>query len=204
MRLMRLLSMVLLAGALVPAMVAPAPAQTSRRKPASPERQKMPATAVPGGDVAHGQYLVERVIFCVECHSPRDGEGNIIAAEAYMGGPIPFRPPWPNDWALRAPRNRGLPGFERVAVRPQRGDLPGLELVCHTPRGPIGFRAEKQEGGHQVAITLPPDMAGELVLPAAQAEGGAVVGSDRALGLSRFALPAGKTTELVVSAEAPR
>jgi hypothetical protein len=52
-----------------------------------------------------------------------------------------------------------------------------------------------------VAITLPAEVPGELVLPAAQAKGGAVVGSDRILGLARFALPAGKTTELVVASE---
>jgi alpha-L-rhamnosidase len=87
------------------------------------------------------------------------------------------------------------PGFERAAIRPQLGDLPGLELTCHTVRGPIGFRAELQEGGHHVAVTLPADMPGELLLPAGIAPGGGAIGSDRALGLSRFALPAGQTSE---------
>jgi hypothetical protein len=87
------------------------------------------------------------------------------------------------------------PGFERAAIRPQLGDLPGLELTCHTVRGPIGFRAELQEGGHHVALTLPAELPGELLLPAGIAPGGGAVGSDRALGLSRFALPAGQTSE---------
>ena len=30
------------------------------------------------------------------------------------------------------------------AIRPQLGDLPALELTCHTVRGPIGFRAESR------------------------------------------------------------
>ncbi len=113
MRITRVLSVALVSGVLVAAAGAPTPAQTPRRKPAPPERQKLPPAGMPGGDVARGEYLVERVFFCKECHSPRDGDGNIIVAEEYMGGPIPFRPPWPNDWALRAPRNRGLPGYTR-------------------------------------------------------------------------------------------
>jgi hypothetical protein len=55
---------------------------------------------------------------CVECHSGRDGRGNVIESERYMGGQIPFAPPWPNDWAMRAPRNRGLPGYtDATALR---------------------------------------------------------------------------------------
>ena len=64
------------------------------------------------GNVEHGRYLVEQVAHCVECHSGRDGRGNIIETQRYMGGLIPFAPPWPNDWAMRAPRNRGLPGYD--------------------------------------------------------------------------------------------
>lgn len=64
------------------------------------------------GDVEHGRYLAERVAMCVECHSGRDAQGNIVDSERYLGAPIPFAPPWPNDWAVRAPRNRGLPGYD--------------------------------------------------------------------------------------------
>lgn len=70
------------------------------------------------GNIEHGRYLVENVAMCVECHSGRDDEGNIIPREQYTGGAIPFRPPWPNDWAIRAPRNKGLPGYtQEQAVR---------------------------------------------------------------------------------------
>jgi hypothetical protein len=68
------------------------------------------ATPLPTGNIAHGRYLAERVAMCVECHSGRDAQGNIIDSELFLGGPIPVAPPWPNDWANRAPRNRGLPG----------------------------------------------------------------------------------------------
>ena len=55
---------------------------------------------------------------CSECHSTRDGVGRIIESDKYLGGNIPFAPPWPNDWATRAPRNRGLPGYDdKMALR---------------------------------------------------------------------------------------
>ncbi|HWK11458.1 MAG TPA: c-type cytochrome [Vicinamibacterales bacterium] len=73
-----------------------------------------PPTMVQGiaGNVEHGRYLVENVAMCVECHSDRDAAGNIIDATRFHGGPVPVRPPWPNDWAIRAPRNAGLPGYD--------------------------------------------------------------------------------------------
>ena len=48
----------------------------------------------------------------------RDAGGNILDSERYLGAPIPFAPPWANDWATRAPRNRGLPGYDdELALR---------------------------------------------------------------------------------------
>jgi mono/diheme cytochrome c family protein len=71
---------------------------------------------LPSGNVAHGRYLAEHVAMCVECHSVRDAEGHIVPGEKYLGGSIPFAPPWPNDWAARAPRNRGLVGYDDKAA----------------------------------------------------------------------------------------
>jgi hypothetical protein len=92
------------------------------------------------------------------------------------------------------------PGFAKVEIRPRLGDLKELELVCHTPRGAIGFRAEAQEEGHRAWVTLPANCPGELVLPVTEGRGVAVTAADRALGLERFALPAGQTTEFDVPA----
>jgi hypothetical protein len=97
----------------------------------------------------------------------------------------------------------GAPGFEKVEVRPQLGDLRGLELTAHTPRGPIVFRAEAQEEGHRASVTLPADCPGELVLPVTEGKGVTMTESDQALRLERFALPAGKTTEFDVPAVLP-
>jgi mono/diheme cytochrome c family protein len=89
----------------------------------SAEAQRARSTAAPAaistlptGNVQHGRYLAERVAMCVECHSPRDAQGNIVPGEQYLGGNIPFAPPWPNDWAARAPRNRGLVGYDDKAA----------------------------------------------------------------------------------------
>jgi alpha-L-rhamnosidase len=92
------------------------------------------------------------------------------------------------------------PGFERVEVRPQLGDLPSLDVTVHTPKGPVVVRAEPQEEGHHAWITLPPGVPGEVVLPAVSGRGLAVTPLDRALGLERYALPAGETTEVDVPA----
>ena len=74
--------------------------------------------ALPRGNVEHGRYIVEHVAMCVECHSGRDDHGNIVTSERFLGAPIPFAPKWPNDWAMRAPRNKGLPGYsDDLALR---------------------------------------------------------------------------------------
>ena len=86
---------------------AQAPAQA---QPAAPGTQQQ--TGGITGNIEHGRYLVEQVAMCGECHSPRDARGNIVDSKRYLGAPIPFRPPWPNDWAIWAPRNKGLPGYD--------------------------------------------------------------------------------------------
>jgi hypothetical protein len=64
---------------------------------------------LPAGNIEHGRYLAEHVAMCIECHSGRDANGNILADQEFEGGPIPFRPP--EGWATRVPRNKGLPGY---------------------------------------------------------------------------------------------
>jgi len=85
----------------------------SQRPAATPAIGQTAAAPItlPRGNPEHGRYIVEHVAMCIECHSGRDAQGNILQDELFFGGPIPFAPPWPNDWATRAPRNRGLPGY---------------------------------------------------------------------------------------------
>lgn len=95
-------------------------ASAEQAAPRAPQPPKAAATAQPagGGNVEHGQYIVERVAMCFECHSPRDEHGNIIESQKYLGGPIPMKPLWGTDWAVKAPRNKGLPGYtDELALR---------------------------------------------------------------------------------------
>src|SRR5262245_28306885 len=77
----------------------------------APAPRKADHPAAPGitGNVTRGQYIVEHVAMCVECHSPRDEEGRIIQGHEFMGAPLPIK--GPSGWATRAPRNRGLLGY---------------------------------------------------------------------------------------------
>jgi mono/diheme cytochrome c family protein len=90
------------------------PAVTVLTGVSAQDRSRTAASAakVPTGNIEHGRYLVEDVAQCPQCHSPRDKDGTIIDDRRFMGAPIiPCQPPWPHDWAIEAPRNRGLPGY---------------------------------------------------------------------------------------------
>mgnify|MGYP001286149939 CR=1 FL=1 len=66
------------------------------------------------GDAVHGQYIVEHVAMCGECHSTRDQAGDIVPGTRLNGGPLPVQVPWPADWPLQVPRIAGLPGYSDV------------------------------------------------------------------------------------------
>jgi hypothetical protein len=93
------------------------PSSTLHSQSPSPSQPQSPSPS-PGisGNIEHGRYLVHDVAMCPQCHSPRDEAGDIIDSKTFDGGPIPFRPPWPNDWAILAPRNKGLPGYDDAAA----------------------------------------------------------------------------------------
>ena len=89
---------------------------------------------------------------CIECHSRRDAQGKIIESEAFLGGPIPVAPPPPNDWANRAPRNRGLPGYtdEQALRLLTEGAIgrDGKQLRLPMPR----FRMTTQDAADVIAF----------------------------------------------------
>jgi mono/diheme cytochrome c family protein len=82
----------------------------SQTVPAAAPSSPQPAGIT--GNVDHGRYIVQDIAMCAQCHSPRDDHGDIIESQEFFGAPIPVRPPWANDWAILAPRNRGLPGYD--------------------------------------------------------------------------------------------
>jgi hypothetical protein len=73
---------------------------------------------MPKGNIEHGEYLVERVVMCYECHSTRDERGNLVASTNSWAEPMPMRPPWPANWPETIPRIAGLPGYtDELAMR---------------------------------------------------------------------------------------
>ena len=74
-----------------------------------------------GGDlIGRGQYIVERVAMCVECHTPRGKNGDLQRTEYLEGAPVYVKsPPYPQmKWALKAPAIAGLPGYtEEQGIR---------------------------------------------------------------------------------------
>ena len=59
--------------------------------------------------VARGEYLVNNVAMCVQCHTPRDERGELERSKLLQGAPVPVVSPYPNDqWAFTAPRIAGL------------------------------------------------------------------------------------------------
>jgi mono/diheme cytochrome c family protein len=131
----------------------PAPRQTSQ---ASQTAQR-PSTPPPGGaarvggDVARGDYLVNSVAMCVQCHSPRDQRGNLIADKKLTGASIPVRgPSWDSEWAYKAPALAGLPGFtdEQIVLLLTEGHA-GDRPAPQRPMPP--FRMNKQDAEAIVA-----------------------------------------------------
>lgn len=85
---------------------------------AAPAGARAVVAPMPQGNLEHGRYLVENVAMCYECHSARDERGNLIASTRFLGGSMPFRPPWPASWPETIPRIAGLPGYtDELAMR---------------------------------------------------------------------------------------
>jgi mono/diheme cytochrome c family protein len=80
-------------------------AQAQSRKPAAAKG------APESGDVARGKYLVEGVAMCGECHTPRDGSGNLDRSRWLQGAPVLWAPAngVMSNWPLIAPRIGGNP-----------------------------------------------------------------------------------------------
>jgi hypothetical protein len=83
------------------------------------------------------------------------------------------------------------PGFSRLQVRPQPGDLPDLHAVAHTPRGPVEFKSKKDGNLHDVEIKLPQGCEAELVLPAGVESQYPAIEGKSMPGTKRYLLPAG-------------
>ena len=85
-----------------------------------------------------GRYITHDVAMCVQCHTPRDQDGALVAGQEFMGGTFPVGPPPFIDqgsWCLMTPRIAGLPGFtddEAVTFF-----MNGARLGTHQPKWPM-------------------------------------------------------------------
>jgi mono/diheme cytochrome c family protein len=72
-----------------------------------------PAQAEPATDaqIKRGQYLVERVAMCADCHTPRTLLGHLNRHAWLQGDVLHFKPLHPIQFAAVAPQIAGLPMF---------------------------------------------------------------------------------------------
>ena len=91
------------------------------------------AAGAQSAQIERGRYLVHEASMCVQCHSPRDRQGDLDESRLLTGGAIPFKAPWPGAqrWAFQAPNLRNALGYTEqewvtfltTGVRPS-GDMP--------------------------------------------------------------------------------
>jgi mono/diheme cytochrome c family protein len=63
-----------------------------------------------GSLVARGEYIVEGLSRCGQCHTPRDSNGKAEQSELLRGAAVWLKPAEPvEDWPLKAPRIAGIP-----------------------------------------------------------------------------------------------
>jgi mono/diheme cytochrome c family protein len=106
--------------------------------------------------VERGRYLAYDVAMCVQCHTPRDADGALIAGQEFMGAPFPLTPPAfmsGGEWCIVTPRIAGLPGFtEDEAVR---FFMNGARLGKHQPKWPMPpFHLSREDAEAIVAYLM--------------------------------------------------
>ena len=68
--------------------------------------------------IKRGDYLVNRIGLCADCHTPRNEKGAFVTDHWLMGAPLGFKPLFEMPWAPSAPLIAGLPTMnEEQAVK---------------------------------------------------------------------------------------
>jgi len=98
-----------------------------------------------------GQYLVEHVAMCVQCHTPRNAQGELDRTQLLQGASIPVPAPFPtSQWAFEAPKIAGLPGW--LAEDAVRLLHTGRSARGYAPRPPMPpFRMTQEDAAAVVA-----------------------------------------------------
>ena len=107
------------------------------------------ATSQAGSE--RGRYLVESVAMCVQCHSRRDGRGDLIRSQLLKGATVPVSNPFPDrPWAEFAPRIAGLPQYTDDQAR--RLLTEGIARTGQPLRSPMPpFRLSDQDAREIIA-----------------------------------------------------
>ena len=107
--------------------------------------------ASPTEQLQRGQYLVEHVAMCVQCHTPRNAQGELDRTRLLQGAPIPVPAPFPmSRWAFEAPKIAGLPGW--MAEDAMRLLQTGRSARGYVPRPPMPpFRMTQEDAAAVVA-----------------------------------------------------
>lgn len=95
--------------------------------------------------IERGRYLTHSVAMCVECHSPRSEDGELLHDQEFHGAPMPVDGPrFARDWALRAPAIAGLPGWTEADAITLL--MTGRRPTGEMPRRPMPpFRLDQED-----------------------------------------------------------
>jgi len=109
------------------------------------------APAAPPEQLQRGQYLVEHVAMCVQCHTPRNAQGELDRTRPFQGASIPIPTPFPmQPWAFAAPNIAGLPGW--TVDDAMRLLQTGIGARGYIPRPPMPpFRLTPEDAAAVVA-----------------------------------------------------
>lgn len=85
-------------------------AQAPPRPQRKGDKTSAPPISTTLADVERGNYLVNNVAMCPQCHTPRNANGALDQGRLLDGAPELFQPPYKDpNWPLKAPRIGGNP-----------------------------------------------------------------------------------------------
>lgn len=95
--------------------------------------------------VERGEYIVENVAMCGQCHTPRSGSGDLIMSQWLNGAAVPVKGPEQiRSWAEYAPRIAGLAQLtDEQALRLLTEGISRTGTMLRSPMPP--YRMSRQD-----------------------------------------------------------
>ena len=95
------------------------------------------AAAKDSPQLARGKYLMESVVACGNCHTPRDDKGMLVMARLGAGG-MPFKGPWGESVSRNlTPHETGLKAWSDAEIA--RAIREGVDRHGQRLRPPMAF-----------------------------------------------------------------